>query len=542
MAERANSIEVEGLVREFKKGPRAVDGIDLHVEPGEIYGFLGPNGAGKSTTVLMLTTLLPPTAGTARVGGYDVVTEGPKVRSVIGAALQEAALDPMLTGRDHLRLQATLQGISRAERKPRGAGAARPRRPQRGGRPQGRRLLGRDEAAARPRARARAPAADPLPRRADDRARHPEPHRALGRGRAARARGRRHRLPDDAVPRGGRRARGPGRDHRPRPHRRRGDAARAEGRDRPAERRRDPARRTPTASGSSPRSRPSASRSTAAPATSPSGCARGWPGSPGVVRALDDEGLTLAHLELQAPSLDDVFLAKTGRSLEGAGEDEPDAAETARVSAVAAQVGALARRSVVRTSRQPAAVVFPLIFPMLLLLVNSGGLQASTNLPGFPTDSFLAFALAVPFIQGALFSTMNAGTDLARDIQTGFLNRLSLTSMRGSALLAGLLGGRGRARPHPGVVLHRASACSSASTSRPARSGSSCSSSSRPSISVSFGALGVFLALRTGSGEAIQGLFPLLFVFLFLSSMNTPRNLIAVDWFRFVATSTRSRT
>ena len=72
----ANSIEVEGLVREFKKGPRAVDGIDLRVEPGEIYGFLGPNGAGKSTTVLMLTTLLPPTAGTARVGGYDVVHEG----------------------------------------------------------------------------------------------------------------------------------------------------------------------------------------------------------------------------------------------------------------------------------------------------------------------------------------------------------------------------------------------------------------------------------------------------------------------------------
>jgi ABC-2 type transport system ATP-binding protein len=113
---RPNSIEVQGLVREFKKGPRAVDGIDLQVDPGEIYGFLGPNGAGKSTTVLMLTTLLPPTAGTARVGGYDVVTQGPKVRSAIGAALQEAALDPLLTGRDHVRLQATLQGISRTER------------------------------------------------------------------------------------------------------------------------------------------------------------------------------------------------------------------------------------------------------------------------------------------------------------------------------------------------------------------------------------------------------------------------------------------
>jgi ABC-2 type transport system ATP-binding protein len=114
-----NSIVVEGLVREFRKGPRAVDGIDLEVAPGEIYGFLGPNGAGKSTTVLMLTTLLPPTSGSARVAGFDVVKQGPEVRRAIGAALQEAALDPMLTGRDHLRLQTMLQGIPRSERRSR---------------------------------------------------------------------------------------------------------------------------------------------------------------------------------------------------------------------------------------------------------------------------------------------------------------------------------------------------------------------------------------------------------------------------------------
>jgi ABC-2 type transport system ATP-binding protein len=116
---RKGGIEVENLFREFRKGPRAVDGISLTVEPGEVYGFLGPNGAGKSTTVLMLTTLLPPTSGTARVAGYDIVKEGPQVRASIGAALQEAALDPFLTGRDHLRLQAALHGISRAERKKR---------------------------------------------------------------------------------------------------------------------------------------------------------------------------------------------------------------------------------------------------------------------------------------------------------------------------------------------------------------------------------------------------------------------------------------
>jgi ABC-2 type transport system ATP-binding protein len=116
----SNGIEVEGLVREFKGGIRAVDGIDFRVEPGEIYGFLGPNGAGKSTTVLMLTTLLPPTAGTARVAGFDISKQGAKVRGVIGAALQEAALDGLLTGREHMRLQTGLQGVPKAERRPRG--------------------------------------------------------------------------------------------------------------------------------------------------------------------------------------------------------------------------------------------------------------------------------------------------------------------------------------------------------------------------------------------------------------------------------------
>src|SRR5213593_2001049 len=115
-----NGIEVEGLVREFKNGPRAVDGIDLEVRPGEIYGFLGPNGAGKSTTVHMLTTLLPPTAGTARVAGHDIVKEGPAVRDEIGVALQDAALDVLLTGREHMRLQGGLHGLPADEVERRG--------------------------------------------------------------------------------------------------------------------------------------------------------------------------------------------------------------------------------------------------------------------------------------------------------------------------------------------------------------------------------------------------------------------------------------
>jgi len=114
------SIQVAGLVREFKGGIKAVDGIDLSVAGGEIYGFLGPNGAGKSTTVKVLTTLLPPSAGTATVAGHDVAREGAKVRASIGVALQDVALDPLLTGREHMRLQAGLQGVPRAGRASRG--------------------------------------------------------------------------------------------------------------------------------------------------------------------------------------------------------------------------------------------------------------------------------------------------------------------------------------------------------------------------------------------------------------------------------------
>src|SRR5689334_6277528 len=111
-----DGITVDGLVREFKGGIRAVDGIQLEVQPGEIYGFLGPNGAGKSTTVHMLTTLLPPTAGSATVAGFDVATEGAEVRRRIGAALQEAALGNFLAGREHFELQGGLHSLSKADR------------------------------------------------------------------------------------------------------------------------------------------------------------------------------------------------------------------------------------------------------------------------------------------------------------------------------------------------------------------------------------------------------------------------------------------
>jgi ABC-2 type transport system permease protein len=199
------------------------------------------------------------------------------------------------------------------------------------------------------------------------------------------------------------------------------------------------------------------------------------------------------------------------------------------------QIGAIARRQIVRTLRQPASAIPPLLFPVMLMAVNAAGLDSSTRLPGFPTDSFLAFALAVPFIQGALFSTMNAGTDLARDIQTGFLNRLALTSMRGSTLVAGQLAGivvLGVVQAVFYVLVGLLVGVEFAS----GIGGIAVLLVFAVLVSAGFGALGIFLALRTGSGESIQGLFPLLFVFLFLSSMNAPRDLIEIDWFQLVAT------
>ncbi|MFN0154776.1 MAG: ABC transporter permease [Gaiella sp.] len=205
-------------------------------------------------------------------------------------------------------------------------------------------------------------------------------------------------------------------------------------------------------------------------------------------------------------------------------------------STLAVQVGAVAQRAMTRTLRQPGVVIPPIVFPLALLAVNAAGLRPSTLLPGFPTDSFLAFGLAVPFIQGALFATLNAGADFARDAQTGFLNRLSLTALRGSALLAGQLTGivvLGLIQTAAYIAFGLAAGVEIAS----GVGGVLVIFAFSILVSIGFGALGSFLALRTASGEAVQGMFPLFFVFLLISSMNTPRHLIGVDWFRFVATA-----
>jgi ABC-2 type transport system ATP-binding protein len=315
-------IEVERLVREFKKGPRAVDGIDLEVAPGEIYGFLGPNGAGKSTTVHVLTTLLPPTSGAARVAGYDVVTQGAQVRTQIGAALQEAALDPFLTGREHMRLQTAMHGLPKPERAARGEellarvglteAADRKVGVYSGGMKRrldlglalvhGPRILFLDEPTTGLDIQSRTALWEEVARLARedgatvflttqyleeadalaDRVGIIDHGRIVAEGTPAALKAEIGRPTVEAIPRD---------------------------------------------SGDLPALTAVLERFGESAGGSPKGVSVRLRGGEAdlaeVVRALDAESVAIEHLQLHAPSLDDVFLAKTGRSLEGAGDDEP---------------------------------------------------------------------------------------------------------------------------------------------------------------------------------------------------------------------------
>ena len=199
------------------------------------------------------------------------------------------------------------------------------------------------------------------------------------------------------------------------------------------------------------------------------------------------------------------------------------------------KIGLIAWRSVIRTARQPAAVIPPLTFPLMLMAVNSNGLRAATHLPGFPTKSFLDFFLPFSFIQGALFAATTAGTDLARDVDTGFLNRLALTPMRGAALLLGELGGAVALGALQAFV-YLAVGLAFGVHFVTGIGGMATLLLLAILIALGWAAIGVLLALRAGSGEKVQSQFPLLFFLVFISSMNLPRNLIEVGWFRDLAT------
>lgn len=204
-------------------------------------------------------------------------------------------------------------------------------------------------------------------------------------------------------------------------------------------------------------------------------------------------------------------------------------------SSLVTQVSALASRSILRTARQPAVIISALLFPMMFFSINASGLDAAVRIPGFPSDSYLDFAFAFPLIQASLFGSITAGADLARDIESGFFDRLSLTPMRPVALLAGMLAGVVALGLLQGVVFLIIGLLMGVNIA-----------SGFPGmvvlvlltvlVALGFGGVGAILALRTGSVEAVESAFPLFFVSIFMSSINLPRDLIEADWFRFIAT------
>jgi ABC-2 type transport system permease protein len=203
--------------------------------------------------------------------------------------------------------------------------------------------------------------------------------------------------------------------------------------------------------------------------------------------------------------------------------------------ALSTQVWVLARRSMLKTLRQPFQL-FPIVFfPIILLAVNASGLRAATRLPGFPTHSYISFAIAVAFIQGGMFSLINTGTNLAEDIESGFFNRLALTPLRRVSLISGLLVGVAALGALQSAVYILIGLIGGAHLDAGV-GGAAVILVLGAITALAFGALGCAAALRTGSGEAVQGLFPLFFVFIFLSSSNLPRTLLRTGWFHTIAT------
>lgn len=199
------------------------------------------------------------------------------------------------------------------------------------------------------------------------------------------------------------------------------------------------------------------------------------------------------------------------------------------------QIGQVTRRSVLRTVRQPGHLFFSLVFPLVFLAVITSGLDRASALPGFPADSFLAFALAIPFVHGSLFAAINAGVELARDIETGFLNRLALTPATSVSLVLGHLLAAVAVCVVQALVYLGVGVAAGVDIAAGV-GGAALLVVLAGLIGLAFGAIGTFVALRAGTAEAVQGMFPLLFVAFFLSSMNLPRDLIETDWFRAIAT------
>jgi ABC-2 type transport system permease protein len=204
-------------------------------------------------------------------------------------------------------------------------------------------------------------------------------------------------------------------------------------------------------------------------------------------------------------------------------------------SSLPTQIAAIAQRSVIRTMRQPAVIISALLFPMMFFSINAYGLDAAIRIPGFPADSYMDFAFAFPLIQASLFGAVTAGADLARDIESGFFDRLKLTPMRPVSLLLGMLAGIVALGLLQGVVFLALGTLMGVDV-RSGFFGMIVIVFLTVLVALGFGGIGAILALRTGSVEAVESAFPLFFVAIFMSSINLPRDLIEANWFRFIAT------
>lgn len=198
------------------------------------------------------------------------------------------------------------------------------------------------------------------------------------------------------------------------------------------------------------------------------------------------------------------------------------------------QMSELARRSLVRTARQPAQVIPAITFPLFLFAINAAGLGSAAELPGFPAPDYLTWIIAVPFMQAGLFAVAGLGADLARDIESGFLDRLALTPLSRTGLVSGQMAGTIALGIFQGVIFLAVGLLAGA-TFDTGLAGVVVLLLLEVAIVFAFGLIGVTAAFRFGNGEAVQGLFPLLFVFLFLSTMALPADLIENDWFRAIA-------
>jgi ABC-2 type transport system permease protein len=200
-----------------------------------------------------------------------------------------------------------------------------------------------------------------------------------------------------------------------------------------------------------------------------------------------------------------------------------------------AQLTVLARRSMLQTLRTPFQIFPILFFPGMLLAVNSSGLASATKIPGFPANNYITFALAVTFMQGSIFALINAGTNVAGDLESGFFDRLALTPLKAPALLGGMLAGISVVGALQSIAYILMGVIGGAYFTT-GFAGVLVIIAIGTLAAVGFGALGLAIGLRTGSGETVQGIFPLFFVLLFLSSSNLPRDLIQIGWFHAIAT------